>query len=685
MELAPKFNKLKEESSLYLKQHNQNPVKWFPYGPEALDKAREENKPIFLSIGYSSCHWCHVMAHESFEDQKTADFLNEHFVAIKVDKEEHPDIDQYYQLACQVVTGRGGWPLSAFLTPKMEPFFVGTYYPSQSSEGVPSFLEVLSELNRAYSDEQATIEDNALKITTAIKDGVRPPQKVDYEGDFPSPQSIAKALEQHQDNTNGGHGGAPKFPHFSYLNWGFEQIVEGMIDQKSTDFYKFTLDRILMGGMFDQAKGGVHRYSVDEKWLVPHFEKMLYDQAGLLSTLSKASIVHPSPLVLDGLLTTLDYLETEMYCEEKGHFFSAQDADSEGVEGLYFTFKEDEFEAALMEFGSDQAVENIDLLKKWFSIEADGNFENGLNVLALNYELREEFITEKNWPIIRDAKSALLESRKQRIPPKTDNKGVCSWNYMVLCSLIDVFQYCRIDVIKRRASEIITKIVSPMQHAFLTTGEDGKSHLSHTTSKNTGVPLFEDYAFFTEAQIRMYEISGNEYFKDNALETIKCLLEEFFDDGKFLSRSKLYNDTEPYPNLALEAFDNSFRSPLMSFMGTLRRSALIFNDRELLEKFELIRETSIQNILLSPVSAGEGLRTFTYPEPVYRKLSLPKSWLDNTDFLFFISNFMPRFILDCKNTDDKWQICNSKECELSGEGYQEFLKVFAPEKVEDTE
>lgn len=336
------YNKLKDQKSAYLKQHESNPVHWWPWGPEALQMSKDENKPIFLSVGYSSCHWCHVMAHESFEDQETADFLNQHFVCIKVDREEWPDIDNYYQQACQLFTRSGGWPLSAFLLPDLRPYFVGTYFPLIPSGGQTSFKDLIKELDRAFNEEKTQVEENAANVTKAIAEGLVNKEKVQFDGHFPAPTAVLEAIGQFEDKEFGGYGAAPKFPQFGFYEWAVEQMLEGMVEQSKGEHIIKSIERMLMGGMMDQARGGIHRYSTDEKWMIPHFEKMLYDQAGLLRLLSKVSMLYPSPLVYDHIMNTLDYLEAEMLGDD-GNFFAAQDADSEGTEGLYFSFTEEEF------------------------------------------------------------------------------------------------------------------------------------------------------------------------------------------------------------------------------------------------------------------------------------------------------------------------------------------------------
>lgn len=676
------YNRLKEEKSAYLKQHKENPVHWWPFGPEAIQKAKDENKPIFLSIGYSSCHWCHVMAHESFEDQETANIMNEKFINIKVDREEFPDLDSYYQQACQVFIQQGGWPLSAFLLPDLKPYFAGTYFPKDGQEGQASFKQVLDELSRAYKEDNETVLQNAEDVTTKINEGFIPTEKVDFEGHFPHPSSITEALKQYEDTEGGGYGGQPKFPHFPFMTWASEQMLEGMIGkEQGGNHIVTTFEKMLMGGINDHARGGFHRYSTDGIWQVPHFEKMLYDQAGLLSALSKFSLLYPSPLVFDTIINTLDYLETEMFSEE-GYFFSAQDADSEGHEGLYFSFTEEEFED-LVNKCPDEVSEKMDNLKKWFGITKEGNFENGLSVINLLHEHSNEIFTQEGWESIREVRKQILEERKTRIPPATDSKGVASWNFLTVTALVDTMQYVQIDVIKQMASRIFNKAVEGTYKNFLVSKDDSGMRLRHTTTKESTLPYFEDYVFFTEAQLRIYEITGNPVFKTNVIETLHFIIKEFIDGGNALTRAKTTTDFELYPNQQQNSFDSSFRSPLSTLVGLIRRISVLAPDEEFGATTDQLIENVTHQCLKNPLAAGEALRSLTYPAQAYRVVKLPKAWLAQDKFIAFMNYFLPRFVLSYHEDGDEWQICNSNACELQGTGLDNFIQTLRPAPPEE--
>lgn len=689
MNTALTFNRLQNEQSLYLKQHKDNPVHWWPYGPEALLYAKENNKPIFLSIGYSSCHWCHVMAHESFSNNEVAEILNKNFVCIKVDKEEYPDLDQYYQKACQLFTQGGGWPLSAFLLPDMKPFFVGTYFPLKSGkDNIPSFPDLLLELTRAFNEEKAQVLQNAEQVTNSILKGNVPQGEVKFEGHFPNPEAILKAVGQFKDQEWGSYGQAPKFPQFSFFEWAIEQMLEGMVSKEEGEFILMTLEKMLMGGILDHARGGIHRYSVDEKWLVPHFEKMLYDQAGLLKVLSKASLLYPSPLFFDTMINTLDYLENEML-SDKNYFFSAQDADSEGVEGLYFTFTEAEFEDALNNAdGEDELLaKNLEKIKQWFQITAKGNFENGLNVISLNPKFKDDFYKQENWDIIRKTRQALLQERKDRIPPQTDTKGVASWNFMLVSALIDVIQYTQIDVIRKMASELLNKALEGMFDKFLVQRADQEGmKLRHVTTLPETNPLLEDFVFFSESQLRLYEISGNPIFKQNFKDTLDFINKEFIDldsngGEKLFSRAKLSTDLESYPNFHASEFDQSFKSPLATLILLNKRAAALFQDRDYFDVIEKVSYSATHTVLkVNPINAGEALRALSYPKEVMRVIKVPRAWLKEDNFAKIIPYFLHRFVIDFHDNEKGFEICSLSACEIQGESIQDFISHIVPDQ-----
>lgn len=670
-------NKLRFEKSLYLKQHAENPVHWFPYGEQALNKAKELNRPIFVSIGYSSCHWCHVMAHESFENVETASLLNSNFISIKIDREEYPDLDHYYQTACSIMIGRGGWPLSIFLTPNGKPFFAGTYLPKVGRHGNPSFVDVLNQISESWKTNPHELLESADKLALEIKKPITLEKKIEFQGHFPAPSAIIQALKNFADESNGGYGQAPKFPHFSFNEWACEQILEGMIPKEQGQHVVETLEKMMMGGLYDHAKGGMHRYSTDDKFMIPHFEKMLYDQAGLLRVLSKLCQFYPSPLIFDGILQTLDYLKTEMIADEH-YFFSAQDADSEGTEGLYFTFSKEEFEASFEEAPVEQR-NKLNQFLDIFNITEKGNFEHGLNVLSLNPEYKAQFYTQEGWQEIREIRRRLLEQRKLRMPPATDRKGLSSWNYMLIAALCDVVQYCPIDTIQQQAFDMIKNTVEGCLKQFIGTEGAGKHILKHSNTLLNQALYLEDYVNFCDAQIRLYEITGNQIFKTNALESIEFTIQTFIKDGE-IYLTAVDKPTLGIENLIAPDFDQSYRSSAMTLVLLLSRLSVFkpeLTPQEILkERFE----TLTQLVLSNPLGHGEGLRALTYPQLIFRKIEVPIEWINDAEFLEMRNHFFSRFVMDYHDRkDDSYQICTIRVCEFTGTGIANLKALFKKE------
>lgn len=670
------MNRLNAEKSLYLKQHENNPVEWWPYTEEAFEHAKKQNKPVFISIGYSSCHWCHVMAHESFEDQETANLLNKNFINIKVDREELPEVDQYYQKACQAFRSNGGWPLSVFLTADQKPIFIGTYFPKEPKyQGVPTFKQLTNEILNAVANQPLEIAKNASEIVQFVE-GNQEIQKMDLKVHFPHPQDVLNALEKYKDQNFGGYGAAPKFPHFAFYEWALEQMLEGHVTKDQGDFVMDSIEKMIMGGIYDHLKGGIHRYSTDEKWLVPHFEKMLYDQSGLLRMLCKASVMYPTPLFLDGLVQTLNYLESEML-HEKGYFMSAQDADSEGHEGLYFTFTKDEIIETIENSEDSELIEKKDEILNWFNIQDQANFEDGLNVISLNYQKRSDFYAKNGWELIRKLRQLLLENRKCRIPPATDDKGIASWNFMLITALIDVAQYCQVDVIRQNAFLLINNNLEKIQKTFINNDKPGQTLILHSTTKEKSKQYFEDYVFFAEMQLRLYELTSEKVFKDNFVQVINYIENQFYKDGAFLTFS--LNDKSQLANLASNAFDSSYRSPFATFIKLIKRYSVLFSDQSKLEKYKDAIENLRQHALQFPLAAGEALRAMTFPIEAYRKIEVPQEWIDELEFKKISMFLSSRIVLDFHTRGDHFfQICHMNACEKTGSTFEEFKKLFQP-------
>ncbi|MFX0141691.1 MAG: thioredoxin domain-containing protein, partial [Candidatus Hodarchaeota archaeon] len=420
------FNKLKTEKSPYLLQHAKNPVDWYPWGEEAFEKAKEEDKPIFLSIGYSTCHWCHVMAHESFEDDQVAELMNEVFVSIKVDREERPDIDKIYMTICQMITGSGGWPLTIIMTPEKKPFFAGTYFPKQTRFGRIGLIDLIKRIQDLWNNQKSELVNSADQITFSL-------QNIDQEspGEKFSESTIKRAYKQLSmqfDNVNGGFGNRPKFPTPHNLIF-LLRYWKRTGDKKALEMVEKSLQAMRKGGIYDHIGFGFHRYSTDSIWLVPHFEKMLYDQALIAIAYIETYQATKNQLYRNTAKEIFSYVLRDMISVEGG-FYSAEDADSEGEEGKFYVWSKDEIEKILEK-------EELGLATKIFNIEESGNYleetsgkKTGNNILHL-----KNFPEKKIQVEIEKIRSKLYISRKKRIYPHKDDKVLTDWNGLMIAAL----------------------------------------------------------------------------------------------------------------------------------------------------------------------------------------------------------------------------------------------------------
>ena len=507
-------NNLIRETSPYLLQHAENPVDWYGWNEDALQKAKDENKPIFLSVGYSACHWCHVMAHESFENNDVAEFMNEHFVNIKVDREERPDIDDIYQKACQITTGQGGWPLSVFLTPDQKPFYVGTYFPVLDSYGRPGFGSICRQLAQAWKEKPKDVEKSAESFIHALHktEKITTPTKLERT----LLDEAAMNLFQLGDPTHGGFGSAPKFPNAANISFLFRYSKMANLP-KFNEFALKTLKKMAKGGIFDQIGGGFHRYSTDARWLVPHFEKMLYDNALMPVNYCEAYQITHDPFYLDILQKTLDFILREMTSSEGG-FYSAYDADSEGVEGKFYVWTKKEIKEIL---GND-----ADIFCLYFDVTDGGNWEgntilcNNLNVstIAFNFGISEQKVYE----IINSCSKKLLEVRSQRISPGLDDKVLVSWNSLMITAFAKGFRVTNdvryLDAAKNCISFIEKNLF--VDNDLLRTYKNG-------TAKING--YLEDYSYFVNALLDVFEIEPNSKYLKLALKLGHHLIDHFWD------------------------------------------------------------------------------------------------------------------------------------------------------------
>jgi uncharacterized protein YyaL (SSP411 family) len=522
-----KPNRLVNEQSPYLRQHAYNPVDWYPWGEEALARAKAENKPILLSIGYSACHWCHVMERESFEDPETARLMNELFVPIKVDREERPDLDQIYMDAVQAFSGRGGWPLTMFLTPDCGPFFGGTYFPPEDRHGLPGFKRVLVSVAQAYKERAQDVAHNVEKITQAITamSGYSAP-----EGELPKTIIVeaAAALARHYDRTYGGLGQAPKFPN-SFVFSLFLRALDIAADPTLAEIVDRTLTHMAKGGIYDQIGGGFHRYSVDQKWLVPHFEKMLYDNALLARLYLDAARALDRGEFLQIAREIFDYVLREMTSPEGG-FYSTQDADSEGEEGKFFVWTQQEAQTVLGE-------ELAPIAERYFDITPEGNFE-GKNILHRTIDVADaaavfhaaEPEMERR---IAEIKRRLFEARERRIKPGRDEKMLAAWNGLMIGALAEGFvalgEPRLLQAAERAADFVMTRLWDG--HALRRSYKDGVARFNG---------YLEDYAAMANALLDVYEASLDTKYITQARALMDVVLERFLDrkNGGFFFTSE---------------------------------------------------------------------------------------------------------------------------------------------------
>jgi len=539
-------NRLINETSPYLLQHAENPVDWYPWGDEAFERAVNEDKPVLVSIGYSACHWCHVMEKESFENPEIARIMNENFINIKVDREEHPDIDAIYMAAVQAITGSGGWPLNVFLTPQKRPYYGGTYFPPETIPGRPGFPTVLEVAASAYKNRKEQVENAADEIIAYLNQSYEIGSKA---GSLNTEQlDLAYAsLKPNIDIKNGGFGSAPKFPQPMTLEFLLRQHHRTG-DQDALFTVERTLDRMAKGGIYDQIGGGFHRYSVDERWLVPHFEKMLYDNALLSRVYLHAFQATGKEQYRRIVEETLDYVLREM-TDTDGGFYSTQDADSEGVEGKYYTWKLEELREIL---GNELAR----IAAYYYDVTERGNFE-GTNIL--NRVIDEDVLahklgitTDELMAKIYRAKAALLEERTKRVSPHRDEKVLTDWNGLMLASLaeaavvLDRNDY--LEAALANASFMTKKLFDGkiLHHVY----KDGKAKID-------GYLL--DYAAFCEGLIRLYQVTFDDKWLTIAITIADSMIERFWDE----SRESFYDTAIENDGLIVrprDVFDNAVPS-----------------------------------------------------------------------------------------------------------------------------
>src|SRR5882762_9308271 len=546
-----KANRLIHATSPYLLQHAYNPVDWFEWGPEALDKASKENKPILVSIGYSACHWCHVMERESFENEEIAQIMNAHFVCIKVDREERPDIDQVYMEAVQAMGGHGGWPLNVFLNPAQQPFYGGTYFPPQN------WVRLLQQINQAFQQKRKEIDVSAEEISQHLKvsDLQRFTKNPEIENfQLSDLEKMAGILETRFDSVWGGLEKAPKF--VMPTIWMF--LLRYYAITKKTDtlhMVSHTLTKMSQAGLYDQLGGGFSRYSVDREWFAPHFEKMLYDNAQLLSLYSEAYSITKNPLFKTIVYETIGWLEREM-THTLGGFFSALDADSEGVEGKFYTWTYDEVKNVL----GDQT----DSFTRYFNITREGNWEHGRNILN---RVEQDPATAPP-----DEKGKLMEARNSRVRPGLDDKILTGWNAMMIQGLTDAYGTFGEPHFLALAEANIRFIENNLIG-------DGKVYRSFKNKRSATGGFLEDYAFLIQAYTALYQSTFDEGYIQKAASWCGDTLNHFFDEeeGFFHFSGK---EAERLIARKKEIFDNVIPSSNSVMAGNLHRLGILLDKDE---------------------------------------------------------------------------------------------------------
>ncbi|MFX0106597.1 MAG: thioredoxin domain-containing protein [Candidatus Hodarchaeota archaeon] len=585
--LIKKFkNHLVNEKSPYLLQHMENPVDWYPWGVEAFNKANQEDKPIFLSIGYSTCHWCHVMAHESFEDEEVANIMNEVFVSIKVDREERPDIDKIYMTICQMMTGSGGWPLTIIMTPEKKPFFAGTYFPKQTRFGRIGLIELIKRIKELWLNQRNELLNSAEQITFSL-------QNLDQEspGDKFS-QEILKETYQHlfkqYDSVNGGFGNRPKFPTPHNLVF-LLRYWKRTGDKKALEMVEKTLKAMRKGGIYDHIGFGFHRYSTDSLWLVPHFEKMLYDQALIAIAYIEAYQATKHIEYKRTAQEIFSYVLRDMMSPEGG-FYSAEDADSEGEEGKFYVWSKGELEKILQE-------EELDIIVKAFNVQDSGNYleeasgkKTGDNILHLQNNFEIEF--QNKFEIIR---SKLFNSREKRIHPHKDKKILTDWNGLMIAALAKgaiAFQEKKYLKVAKKTVKFILSNLREKNNKLLHRFKDGVSEIK---------AYLTDYSFLIWGLIELYEATFDIFYLKTALELHEIQINDFWDDniGGFYFTAE---NSEELLTRQKEIYDGAIPSSNSIAMLNLLRLSYITGNHILEEKADILNRVFSNKIKANPLA-----------------------------------------------------------------------------------
>ena len=591
-------NRLADETSPYLLQHAHNPVDWYPWGSEAFEKAKNEDKPVFLSIGYSTCHWCHVMEHESFEDEKIAEIMNEHFVSIKVDREHRPDVDEIYMTAVVMMTGSGGWPLSVFLTPDGKPFYVGTYFPPRDAYGRPGFERVLLSVAGAWKNRRKELIGSATKMSELLQNQAPPTSDSNF-----SPEILNKAFVSFQnsfDAVNGGFGTAPKFPQPTNLSM-LLRYWHRTADNKALEMVEKTLDAMANGGIYDHVGGGFHHYSTDAQWLVPHFEKMLYDQALLSKVYLEAYQITKKEQYAQIAREIFNYVLRDM-TDPAGGFYSAEDADSEGKEGTFYLWDPEQIDLVLDK-------EQARIFNTYYGITNEGNFEEGKTILNITIsikQLEKESLKDRSVieNILKTARSRIFQERGKRTRPHRDEKIITSWNGLMISSLAyggTVLEENKYTEAAKRSAEFILN----------TLRKNGRLMRYYRDGQVVEKAFLDDYAFTVSALLYLYEATFDVKWLIEAKALSNQMIELFADrekGGFFLTGKdgeKLIARTKPGSDGAIPS-GNSVAALVLLKLGRLTM------EEHFTEQGGKILEAFSQQLQRSPAYSSAMLRALDF-------------------------------------------------------------------------
>jgi uncharacterized protein YyaL (SSP411 family) len=585
-------NRLAQETSPYLLQHANNPVDWYPWGPEALARARSENRPILLSIGYAACHWCHVMEHESFEDRSTAALMNERFVNIKVDREERPDLDAIYMQAVQAMTGQGGWPMTVFLTPDCVPFYGGTYYPKDDRHGMPSFTRILNAVSDAFRAKPDDVARTAASVRDMYRVTIEPTRSAGPLG-ATLLDGAYRSLAERYDELDGGFDGAPKFPQTMSLDFLLRYWARRGVEN-ALAIVSHSFKQMAHGGIYDQVGGGFARYSVDAQWLVPHFEKMLYDNALLVRLGAHVWQATQDAEVRRVVEETIDWALREMRSNEGG-FYSSYDADSEGHEGKFYVWSAEEIDHVL---GDDAP-----LLRAYWGVTSDGNFE-GRNILfvkgdrralAARFSLSEEQLEH----VVQRAKAALYAVRKQRVWPARDDKILASWNGLMVRGIAEAARAFGDKRYREAAIESATFLIDRLV-------VDGRVFRSYKDSRARIAGYLEDHAALGLAALSIYELTFDSQWLTRARQMGDAVVRWFWNDetGAFYDTASDHEQLIVRPR---EISDNATPSGTSLAVELLIRLAELFDDADARRRATYVVESLAPAIGRYPSAFGHML------------------------------------------------------------------------------